>query len=184
MKNNLYKMLAVLIVFTLAACQPETPTKTVATTEFFKNQPGKWITVLAPKDWVAVQKSGSAPAVIVTNDQKGYFSTNTKAIGILITPLADQGSAEDALQAAIKRLGNALTTPVGEVALEQAAGQSYASIEYDGLSAEQEGMPAHYFLAVISTSQRSVLVFSAVDPDQAGLTRPAYQSVLKGITLH
>lgn len=186
MKNNLYKMLAVLIVFALTACQPATPTPTPGpAVDFFKDEPGRWLTVNPPAGWVA--KPGgtkTSPSVIVTDDWEGYRTTNVRAIGIIIVPLTDQGSAERVLQIAVERLGNVLTAPTGTVVLEQIDGQSYASVEYQGKSAEKDNEPAHYFLSVISTDQRNVLVFAAVDIDQQAHTRPAYQKTVKAITLH
>jgi hypothetical protein len=186
MKNNFYKLLVTLIVFALTACQAATPTPSQGpAVDFFKDQPDRWLSVTAPSGWTAnLGGTKSVPSVIVTNDWKGYRTTNTRAIGILITPLTDVGPAQGVLQLVVHRLGTMLTTPVGDVLLEEIAGQSYASVEYNGKSAEKENTPAHYFLTVIATGQRSVLVFSAVDVDQEKSTRPAYQTTVKAITLH
>lgn len=183
MKNNLYKILAALIVFALTACQA-TPTKSPAV-EFFKEQPERWITVRPPAGWVAKQAGTStSPSVVVTDDWEGYQKTNSNAVGIIILPLSDKGSAEDVLRIAVKRLQNLLTTPTTEMTFEQVAGQSYAWIEYQGKSAEKDNTLAYYFLAVISTDQRSVLVFTSIAANQQTTTRPAYQSTVKDITLH
>lgn len=186
MKNNFYKVLAALIVFALTACQatPAAPTENPAI-EFFKGQEGRWISVRPPTGWVAKPGGTStSPSVIVTDDWEGYQKTNTRAVGIIILPLVDKGSAEDVLLLAVGRFSNLLTTPTTKVTLEQAAGQSYAWVEYQGKSAEKENTLAYYFFAVISTDQRSVLVFTSMAADQQKSVRPAYQSTVKALTLH
>ncbi len=184
MKNNLYKTLVVLILFTLTACQA-VPGPTGPADEFFEGQAGRWISVRPPGGWIAKQGGTSAaPNIIVTDDWTDYVTTGKKAIGIIVVPLTDKGSAEQVLQIAVERLGSVLVQPKGQVTLEEAFSQSYAWVEYDGKSAEQNDTPAYYFLAIIATAQRSVLVFSAVEMDQRDRVRPLYQSTLKGITLH
>jgi hypothetical protein len=183
MKNNFYKILVALVVFALTACQAATP-ETPAV-EFFKDQPERALSVRPPKGWEAKPGgTGASPSVIVTDDWKGYSSTNTRAVGIVIVPLTDKGTSEQVLQIALGRLKTMLTTQIGKVTLEEVADQSYASVEYQGRSAEKENTPAYYFLAIITKGQRSVLVFAAVDVDQEARVRPAYQSTLKAITLH
>jgi hypothetical protein len=186
MKNNLYKVLLALIIFGLTACQaaPAGPTE-IPAVEFFKNQPGNWISVRPPAGWVAKQAvSDITPSVIVTDDWEGYHKTNPKAVGIIIVILADKGSAKDVLQIAVKRFEGLLNRPTSKVILEQAGDQSYASVEYDGKSAEKDNVSAHYFFAVISTAVRSVLVFSSVETLEQDHVRPAFQSTTKAITLH
>ena len=186
MKRNFHIVLAALVVFVLTACQaaPATPAGSSAT-EFFKNQPGRWITVKPPAGWVAKPGGSSiSPTIIMTDDWKGYQSMDGKAIGITILPLADKGSAEQILQIAIGRLKDSLAQPAGKVTLEQAAGQSYASVEYNGIPVEAGGESAYYFLAVIATDQRSVLVFTSGTPGQQEHIRPAFQKAVKTITLH
>ncbi|MGC1377885.1 MAG: hypothetical protein WA821_16755 [Anaerolineales bacterium] len=189
MKRNLYIALAALVVFVLTACQatPATPTLTrTSGNEFFQDQPGRWISVRPPAGWVA-KPGGSniSPTIILTDDWKGYQQSDGKAIGITILPLADKGSAEQVLQIAIGRLKGSLAQPAGEVKLEQVGNQSYASVEYNGLSVEAGGESAYYFLAVVATDQRSVLVFiSTTMPDQQEHIRSAFQKAVKAITLH
>jgi hypothetical protein len=189
MKKSICITLAALVVFVLTACQatpaaPATPTESSAN-EFFKDQPGRWISVRPPAGWVAKPGGSSAsPTIIMTNDWKGYQSMDGKAIGITILPLADKGSAEQVLQIALGRFNDLLTQPMGKIVLEQVASQSYASVEYQGKSAEKENTIAYYFFAVISTDQRSVLVFTSVSVDQEKSIKPVYQSVVKGITVH
>lgn len=186
MNNNLYKMLVVLVAFVLTACQSASPTPTKsAAIDLFKEDEEHWITVWPPDGWTVGRGGTSgAPTVIVTNDWEGYSTTDTRAIGIIISPLTDEGSAEKILQIVIKRLGAVLTEPAVKVALKQNAGQSYASVEYRGKSAEKDYAPAYYFLTIVSSDKRSVLVFSAVDPDQVDITRPAYQTTVDGVVLH
>ena len=186
MKKSIFIALAALVVFVLTACQaaPATPAGSPVN-EFFKDQPGRWISVRPPAGWVA--KAGGStisPTIIMTDDWKGYQSMDGKAIGITILPLADKGSAEQVLQISIGRLKDSLTQPAGKVTLEQVAGQSYASVEYNGISVEAGGESAYYFLTVIATDQRSVLVFISTTPDQLERIRPAFQKAVKTITLH
>jgi len=184
--NNLYKVLVILVAFVLTACQSAsaTPTRSAAI-DLFKDQAEFWITVWPPVGWTVGRGGTSdAPTVIVTNDWEGYSTTDIRAIGIVVSPLTDKGSSEQILQTVIKRLGTVLTEPAIKVALKENDGQSYASVEYHGKSVEKDLAPAYYFLTIISTDKRSVLVFSAVDPDQEEITRPAYQTTVDGIVLH
>ena len=177
MKKSIFIALAALVVFVLTACQaaPATPAGNTAT-EFFKDQPGRWISVRIPEGWVAKQGvSSTSPSVVLTNDE---------AISILILPLTDKGSAEQVLQTALGRFNKLLTLQMGKIALEKIAGQSYASVEYQGKSAEQDNVLAYYLYTVISTDQRSVLVLTNVTVSQEKTIKPAYQSVVKGVTLH
>ena len=196
MKKYFYPVLVILVVLVLTACQAAptappptptaaaTPTETVIT-EFFQNLPERWITVNAPAGWVA-KPGGSliSPNVILTDNWTGYQNNNGTAIGITILPLADQGSAEQVLQISVQRLKDSLTQPAGKITLEQAAGQSYASVEYGGNNPGPDGSPAYYFLTVISTDKRSVLVFISSTFDQKEQVRPAFQNAVKAITLH
>ena len=177
MKNKFHQMLLILVVFVLAACQatPAAPTERPAV-DFFKDQPGRWISVRIPEGWVAKQGvSSTSPSVVLTNDE---------AISILILPLTDKGSAEQVLQIALGRFNKMLTLQMGDIALEKIAGQSYASVEYQGKSAEQDNVLAYYLYTVISTDQRSVLVLTNVTVSQEKTIKPAYQSVVKGVTVH
>lgn len=186
MKNNIYKVLAALVLFGLAACQaqPAAPTDSPAV-EFFQGQAGRWISVKPPAGWVAKEGgTATSPSIIVTDDWAGYQKTNTKAVGIIILPLADKGSAVEVLQLSVGRLKDMLTKPAGAPFLEQANGQSYAWVEYLGKSVEKDNTLAYYLLAVISNEQRSVLVFTSIALDQEERVRPAYQSTVKAITLH
>jgi len=188
MKRNLYIALAALVVFVLTACQAAAPATPAGTpgNEFFQDQPGRWISVSPPVGWVA-KPGGSniSPTIILTDDWKGYQQSDGKAIGITILPLTDKGSAEQVLQIAIGRLKGSLAQPAGEVKLEQVGNQSYASVEYNGLSIQAGGESAYYFLAVVATDQRSVLVFiSTTTPDQQEHIRAAFQKAVKAITLH
>jgi hypothetical protein len=79
--------------------------------------------------------------------------------------LADQGTAEQVLGIAVERLKSMLAERRGELILEQRGGQGYAWAEYAGAPVEGEA-PLHYFLAVIATEQRSVLVFTSVTSEQ------------------
>jgi hypothetical protein len=186
MKNNIYKVMLILVIFCLTACQAQaTAPANSPASEFFKDVAGQWITVKPPAGWVAKPGAAvSSPSVIVTDDWLGYLKTNPEAVGIIILPLTEKGSAEQVLQTSVKRFEGLLAEQVGEVLLEQAAGQSYAWVEYQGKSIEENDTDAYYFLAVIATDQRSVFVFSSVDMDQKERIRPAYQSTVKGITLH
>jgi hypothetical protein len=184
MKNNLYKMLLVLTVFGLAACQAGTTAESQVT-EFFAGT-GQGISVKAPAGWVAkLAGSSSAPSIVVTDDWQGYQKTDSDAVGIIILPLTDQGSAEKVLRISMRRFQekDLLIRQTGEVLLEENNGQSYAWVEFEGNSIEKMGY-ASYFLAVVSTDQRSVLVFTSVDTDRQEAIRPAYQETVKAITLH
>ena len=185
MKKNLYIVLTALAIFVLTACQA-TPTPTQASgTDFYKKDAARWLTVDAPKGWVAKPgNSTSTPSIIVTDDWVGYQTTNTKAIGILIVLLDDKGSAEDVLRLTIKRFDKLLTLPTGEMKLEQANGQNYAKIEYQGKSAENENLLAYYFLTVIGTDKRNVLIFTSVSADQEIKMKTTFEEVVKGITVH
>jgi hypothetical protein len=179
MKNKFHQVLLILVVFILAACQgtPAAPTERPAV-DFFKDQPGRWISVRTPAGWAArTGGTTNAPSVIVTD-------TDTQSISIFILPLTDKGSAGQVLQIVLERFKKMLTVHIGDVVLEQVANQSYASVEYQGKSAEQDTVIAYYFFTVISTDQRSVLVFTTVSVKQEKSVQPAYQSVVKGITLH
>ncbi len=199
MKKHFYFVLATLTVLVLTACQATpvaltartTPTPLAATptegvmTEFFQDLPGRWITVKPPEGWVAKPGGSSiSPTIILTDDWKGYQNMNGKAIGITILPLADKGSAEQVLQISIGRLKDSLAQPASKITLEQVAGQSYASVEYDGNNPGPDGSTTYYFLTVISTDKRSVLVFISSTLTQKELVRPAFQSAVKVITLH
>lgn len=186
MKKNLYIVLTALVIFVLTACQatPAAPTPRPGT-DFYKDDPARWVTVTAPKGWVVKPgNSTSTPSIIVTDDWVGYQTTNTKAIGIIIVLLDDKGSAEDVLRLAIKRFDKLLTLPMGELKLEQANGQSYAKIEYQGKSAENENLLAYYFMSVIGTDKRTVLVFTSVSAEQEIKMKTTFEETVKGITLH
>jgi hypothetical protein len=176
MKNKFHQVLLILVVFILAACQA-TPTANPAV-DFFKDQPTRWISVSLPTGWAArVGGTTNAPSVIVTD-------TATQAISIFILPLADKGSAEQVLQVVLGRFNKLLILHTSNIVLEQVANQSYASVEYQGKSAEQNNVAAYYLYTVISTAQRSVLVFTTVSLTQETSVKPVYQNLVKGVTIH
>jgi hypothetical protein len=184
MKNYLYKVLVVLTVFALAACQAGATAENQAT-EFFAGTE-QAISVKPPAGWVAkVTGSSSSPSIVVTNDWPGYQNTDPNAFGIIILPLTDKGSAEKALRVSIRRFQEKelLIRETDELRLEQSSDQSYAWVEFQGKSIQESGFAA-YFLAVVSKDERNVLVFTAVAPDKQEVIRPAYQSIVKAITLH
>ena len=184
MKNNLYKVLLALMLFALVACQPATPTPKAAS-EFFRDKPDQWISVNPPDGWTAhAGGSNMASNIIVSDDWDGYKKTNTKAIGIIITQLKDEGSAEDVLRIAIGRLGTLLTVPNAPIKVDQVNGQSRAFVEYQGKSAEKDTVLAYYFLAVISNGKRNILVLASVEGNQEIRVKPVFQSVMQGITVH
>ncbi|MGC1376491.1 MAG: hypothetical protein WA821_09715 [Anaerolineales bacterium] len=176
MKNKFHQVLLILVVFILAACQA-TPTANPAV-DFFKDQPARWISVSLPTGWTArVGGTTNAPSVIVTD-------TATQAISIFILPLADKGSAEQVLQVVLGRFNKLLVIHTSDIALEQVGNQSYASVEYQGKSAEQNNVAAYYLYTVISTAQRSVLVFTTISLTQETSVKPIYQSLVKGVAIH
>jgi hypothetical protein len=187
MRNNLYKMLLVLLVPVLTACQAgfAAPGQS-QTSEFFKGVAGQGISVTPPAGWVAkLGGNTTAPFIVVTDDWDAYQKTDNHAVGIIILPLTDEGSAEKVLRVSIRRFQekDLLLRQTGEVRLEESNGQSYAWVEFQGNSIEKTGF-ASYFLAVVSAGQRNVLVFTSVDVDKQEAIRPTYQSTVKAITLH
>ncbi len=182
MKKYLHIMLVTLVLFALTACQA-TPTE-IPSVDFFKDDAERWITVKPPAGWVAKQSDEKSASVIVTNDWAAYQKPETKAIGIIILPLADKGSAVKVLQTALGRFKTLLNQPIGDVALVQADGQDYASIEYQGISIQQNSELAYYLFTVISKNDRNVLVFVTVSADDVIGIKPTYLSTVKGITLH
>lgn len=194
MKSKLYTVIAVIMTFGLVACQANSPVPTGGTltptsgtiAQVFKGEAGRWLSIALPEGWVAkLTGSDATPSIVVTNDWEGYQSKDMRpqAWGILVVPLADQGTAEQVLKVATDRLKGTLADRQGEIRLEQQEGQAYAWAEYAGAPVPGEA-PAHYFLAVIATEQRSVFVFTNVPSDQQESVRPQYQTIVKAITLH
>ena len=193
MKRSLYIVFIALMIFALTACQAATTTPATTTAapagpqsvEVYKNQPDYWLTISLPAGWTAhIGGSSFAKNVTISDDWTGYQAGNGKATGIVVTWLTDKASAGDALQSAIKRLDTMLTQPKGQAALEQANGQSYASVEYDGKSTVDGASVAAYFLAIVSNGKRDILVMASVPDDQRTYIKPIFQSVIKGITVH
>ena len=182
MKKYLYTLLIALVIFVLTACQA-TPTA-IPAVDFFKDDAARWITVTPPAGWIARQADAKSASVIVTNDWVGYQKPQSNTIGIVILPLADKGSAVKVLQVALGRFKTLLNQPIGDVSLVEADGQSYAFIEYQGISIQKNSDLAYYFFTVISKNERNVLVFVTAPPDDEVSIKPTFQSTVKGITLH
>lgn len=194
MKIKLYLVAAILILLGLVACQanPPVPTgevpvptsRTIA--EVFKGEAGRWLSIVLPEGWVAkLTGSDMTPLIVVTNDWESYQSkeTDNQAWGIIVLPVDDQGTAPQVLEVAADRLKGQLADRQGEVRLEQQGDQTYAWAEYAGVAIPNEA-PRRYFLAVIATEQRSVLVFTNILSEQQTIVRPQYQTIVKSITLH
>ncbi len=185
MKNRLQQTLVVLILFSLVACQtPATTDSTV--TEFFKGEAGRSLSLTLPTGWVAkLGGTDITPLIIVTDNWEKYQNkdTNTETLGIIIVPLSDKGTAEQVLGVSVKRLKDVLIERKGQAVLETREGQAYASEEYVGQSL-QDGAPLYYFLTVIATGTRSVLVFTSVTTSQQETMRLKYQKIVKAIRLH
>jgi hypothetical protein len=194
MKRNMHILFAALMIFALTACQTATASPTAVGTpggphsvDVYKNQPDYWLTISLPADWTAhIGGTSLAKNVTITDDWKGYQASDGKAVGIIVTwlKLTDKSSAEDALQGAIKRLDRMLRQRVGEVTLEEANGQSYASVEYEGKSFVDGVSDAHYFVAVVSNGKRNILVMSSVEKGQETRVKPVFQDVMKGVVVH
>ncbi len=194
MTRNLYLLLIGLVVLELAACQspPATPmaqtprpaTGTIA--EFFKGEAGRWLSIALPAGWVAKSAgTDSTPTIVVTDNWEEYQNKDLdkEAVGIIVLPLKDKGTPTQVMDVAVGRLKTLLADRQGDVISEQRGDQQYTWAEYAGAALEGEA-PSHYFLAVIATDQRSVLVFTSTSLDQQESIRPKYQAIVKAITLY
>ncbi len=187
MRNFIFPATIILLAFSLVACQSRStilgPNEGLSA-EFFKDVEGRWITVRHPEGWVA-KLSGTdiTPTITVADNWEKYENDKANAIGIIIVPLTDKGSAGEVLQIATERLKGNVTDRIGEVLTEKDGSQEYAWAEHKGISF-QDGAPLYYFLTVITTNQRSALVFTSVIPGRQETVRPTYQSIVRAITLH
>jgi hypothetical protein len=187
MKNTLRRVFALLLLAALAACQPATlppsPTED-RVAEFFADQAGRRISILLPTGWVA-QLAGTeiTPMIVVTDNIKKYENDAEDAIGIIVVPLTDTGTAAEVLGVSIERLAGSLKEQIGEVVTEQSAGHGYALAEYQGNSVD-DGLPVYYFLAVVATEQRSTLIFTTVAPGEQQAMRPHFQTIVTSVRLH
>jgi hypothetical protein len=186
MNHFIRQAFVTLLLLTLAACQPATttPAPTEARiADFFEDDAGRRILIELPDGWVA-QLAGTdiTPMIVVTDNIKKYENDTDDAIGIIVVPLTDVGTAADVLEISIDRLAGSLKERVGEVATEQGQGQGYAWAEYQGNSM-QDGLPVYYFLAVVATEKRSTLIFTSVAPGKQETIRPHFQTVVSSVTL-
>src|SRR5512135_972360 len=104
MKSKLYRVVISFILLGLAACQSapatpiaQTPTPAASTTaEFFKDEVGRWLSIEIPAGWVAeLAGSDATPMIVVTDNWEKYQNKalDQEAIGIIVLPLSDKGTA-------------------------------------------------------------------------------------------
>jgi hypothetical protein len=194
MKSKLSLAAISFMVLILATCQTTPPSTSLqkstpaagTTTEFFKEEAGRWLSIALPKGWVAkLGDDGPRAPIVITDDWERYQNKDLDkdALGIIVAPLTDKGSPEQILGTVVGRLGNMLAERQGEVTVTQQGNQKYAWADYTGVSLD-DGTPLRYLLAVIATGSRSVFAFTSTPSEQVESVRPKFQEIVQDIMLH
>ena len=136
-----------------------------------------------PITW-SVHQDYQQDSILIVDDYDAFTSSEESAlsdgIGVLLFPM--EYSEPDDYIARLPSQFPHLMGPVESTIVWKADGHSYAAAEYFEES-KGGGFPVHFFIAAISSQERSVTALTAVRSERAEEVRPVFNMIVRSIRL-